>query len=485
MSPAGWFLFILLGIGIATGIGLLLNSDESPFYLEEETNSSEEDNESEDESDDEIPSDTSKDIKDADNDEKADNEESEDSPVDDTETNSEESEDFNNLDELLGIADDDFELIEYTQSPHDPEKQSTYNDHDDPDPSSEAMIAAIEWLINANTEAIHQSGPRTEFIGYLRDYIDAPRAHGAEKVSKTEWRNLSPNLSRLTGERLLVMSLGLSAFGNIEMDAHRKAYLAMMGNTWAEDQLEQPLLYQVIGRTGILTNTDLSSLHDELKTRIPGRVIRDSDAKLKDIAHFHSLIFSAAPGEDYPFPEGDKGLSRLWHWDEHNPPLAEVEELPAILYSLWIHYRTGGDQSEAANDFGALLGAWWNDKEPNSELFDENPLVWESILLTGWVLLGDQSIIWEQLENRFEEMSFENSELIEITETVLDWTKQLEEDETEPDNAPERNTLPPKEWITPLPSDLIKDHSEPSFDYSEEWCKQLGIMDQPQLSENS
>ncbi len=355
----------------------------------------------------------------------------------------------------------------------DPSKQAQYNDRNDPDEPSHDLRAAVEWLIKANTEAIHEGKKRRTFLGYLRNYIRAPRAEGARTVAHTPWRDETPNMSRLIGERFLVMTLGLSAYGKVEMGAHKQAFLALLGDQWAEDELESPLLYQSIGRLGLLTPTPTSSLDEELGSRLSAQTIRGSNASESQIAHYHSLIAAVSPGDKYPFPRSEKGLSRLWHWDEHNPPLAELDFLPAVLYGLWVHYKTGGSTSQAANDFGAMLGNWWEEKDPSAEFFEENPRIWRSILLTGWVLLADQPIIWDQLRNRYQSLEIEKPFLHETTEAVLGWVDSFKESDEEPEQAFDRNVLPPMDWIRPLASDLISDQSTPPFAYPEQWCEQM------------
>jgi hypothetical protein len=129
-----------------------------------------------------------------------------------------------------------------------------------------------------------------------------------------------------------------------------------------------------------------------------------------------------------------------------------------------------------------MLGNWWNEEEPTSEFFDDNPVVWEAILLSCWVLLADQSIIWEQLSDRYEELTFDNPYLNELTEQFLKWRDEFSDSGEVPEEAPDRETLPPSDWIRPLASDLIRDYSQPSFDYPESWCEMLAKPLEPDLS---
>lgn len=369
------------------------------------------------------------------------------------------------------------ELAELHSSSFDPDRQEDYNDRNDPDPSSRRIQAAVDWLVDANTEAIHQQSKLNEFMDNLRAFVDEPRAAGAEAIAETPWRDHSPNLSRLIGERLLVMALGLSAQGPCEMDAHRTAFRELLGETWNDDGLDHPLVYQGIGRMGLFTETPFVDLKHQLVERIPGRTPRSDDPDRLEVARYHSLLLAVSPEEGYPFPQSDRGLSRLWHWDEHNPPLADCLLLPTILYSLWVHHAPRETESDAANDFGALLGNWWDENEPETELFRAKPGVWEALLLTAWILLPDHRLIWNQIEDRYEEMEVEPGEpLEEMTERVLDWVDTYKETGERPEDTPDETNLPPADWINPLPSELVNDYSQPSFDFPEEWCENMSQL---------
>lgn len=429
-------------------------------------------------------------------------EESNDSDVglsddDEAETTSEESrsEDQDEDEELslLGNTNEEIDepsssVIEYDLVPYDSpytddKKQNEYDDRSDPDPSSDKLRTAIEWIINAHTEAIHQQKEREKFLRALRHFIRDPRAFGAEEVAKTEWRDLSPNLSRLIGERFLIIALGLSAYGNIDMDGHLKAFTALMGNSWANDELEQPLFHQCLGRLGFLTDTTIESLNDKLKSKVPGRVLRDPEPSILEQIRLNSLLLAVGVSGRYPFPRSEKGLSRLWHWDEHNPPLVEPEHLKPILHTLWTYNVVNENQSEIANDFGAMLGTWWDDKEPDTEFFESNADVWKAILLTGWVLLGEEQIIWDQLQERYQELDFDDESLVSVSESYFDWIDTLRRSPAVPEDAPRRDSLPPMDWIRPLASDGLRDHSEPSFDYPKSWCNQLTSRTEPEPNE--
>ncbi|MFB6345440.1 MAG: hypothetical protein ABEK50_06685 [bacterium] len=369
------------------------------------------------------------------------------------------------------------ETFKTLESPQfNPESQSRYDDRDDPDKSSKDLKKAVEWLDEASTEAIHQAVKKEDFLESLKQFIQEPRAAGAESVAETPWRNRAPNLSRLIGERLLVLALGLSAEGPYEMNAHKQAFVELLSENWNDDGLDHPLVYQSIGRMGLLTCTSYVDLQKQLINLIPSRTPRSSNPGALELGRYHSLLLATAPGETYPFPRSDRGLSRLWHWDEHNPPLAEWTLLPAVLSSLWIHYNFQEAETDPANDFGALLGNWWDENEPSEGLFESQPAVWEALLLTAWVLIPDQHLIWNQIENRYGELNFESESLDEFTLTVLSWVDAYEETGDRPEQAPGSNQMPPLEWIKPLPSDLINDYSQPSFDFPETWCNAMSAV---------
>lgn len=372
------------------------------------------------------------------------------------------------------VFNDSNRLGERINQEFDPEQQEIYNDRDDPDPSSQGIQSAVEWLVEANTEAIHQQSKFEDFLGHLRSFVDEPRAAGAEAIAQTPWRDQSPNLSRLIGERLLVMALGLSASGPYEMDAHRTAFRELLAETWNDDGLDHPLVYQGIGRLGLLTDTPFVELKENLVERIPGRTPRSNEPNRLEMARFHALILAVSTEEGYPFPRSERGLSRLWHWDEHNPPLANWMLLPTALFALWIHHASMETESDAANDFGALLGNWWDENNPDEDFFRDKPAIWEALLLTAWVLLPDHQLIWNQIEDRYEALNLEpGGTLQQITTKTLDWVDHYDEFGERPESSPSRDNLPPAEWLSPLPSGLVNDYSQPSFDFPEEWCEGL------------
>jgi hypothetical protein len=484
VSPAAWlFLFFVL-LGVLTPVGFIIaRNDNEPSQLpdvggtDRENGTDENETDSGDLDEDQVEETDLESILGKEGEEETQSTDSEatepeetdqpESSKEDVLPSEEESEEFTSV------------FIPLPELKEDPSETNHYNDRNNPDEPSENLRAAVEWLVRANTEAIHEEGKRRTFLGHLRNFIRSPRAEGALTVAETSWRDESPNMSRLIGERFLVMTLGLSAYGNADMDAHKQAFMALLGESWSEDELEAPLLYQAIGRLGLLTPTPTPSLQEELRSRITAQAIRSSDPPAPREAHFHSLIFAASPGEVYPFPRSDKGLSRLWHWDEHNPPLAELDFLPPVLYGLWIHYKTGGDISQAANDFGAMLGTWWDEKEPTADYLDANPRIWRAILLTGWAILADQPIIWDQLSQRYQSLGLENSFLQETTETVLDWVDTYGETGEVPEGAFDRNVQPPVDWVLPMASDLISGHSTPTYEYPENWCNQMTHPEPP------
>jgi hypothetical protein len=499
LTPLVLFIFFLALLGILIGFGLFLGTEETEGLEDspDENDSDEdgsEDNDTGSDSPDKMDDEPEQpefegELDDSDLDSSKETDADTDTSAPDESNEGTDSESEQASDELrpernlLRSPDEEYELNPFDELELDPEEQSFYEDSEDPASSSEDLISAVDWLVDANTEAIHQHDARESLLDSLRSFIQMPRARGAEVVADTRWRELSPNLSRLIGERYLVMALGLSCWGQIKMHGHRQAFLALMGNTWSNDNLEQPLLYQCMGRLGLLTATDLSSIAKELRPRIPGRTPRSDDPPLKQLAHYNALIFAVSTGGVYPFPKSDKGLSRLWHWDEHNPPLANPLHLRPVLYALWLYYLTAGTASEAANDFGAMLGNWWNEQEPTSGFFEEHPGVWEAILLTAWVTLSDQPLIWEQLIERYDEMNFDHSALESISEQFFEWSESFNETGKEPEPAPDRQSLPPQEWIRPLPSDLLRDLSGPSFDYSKDWCEMLSDPSPPNLQQ--
>ncbi len=371
----------------------------------------------------------------------------------------------------------------YPWPEQDESKQLDYDDRTSPDTPSQKLKEAVKWLQEASTEAIHQQDKYAVFFESLFPFIEAPRAAGAERVGETSWREKSANISRLIGERLLVMAFSLSCYGPVEMDPHREAFGNLLARQWNADGLEAALLYQGLGRLGLLTPTSTDSSQEILIPRIPSAAPSQREPELGrvDAARYHALILAVSTGPEYPFPRGDNQLSRLWHWEESKPPLATWPHLPAALYALWNYHWINDEQSEAVRDLAALLGSWWDASTPDPEFLDENPEVWEAILMCCWAWAPEHSMVWEKVSERFEELANENARLDELTEGYLQWTEEYRENVEPPPESFSGRRLPPLDWIRPLPSDILADAAQPSFDFPASWTQALGEITPPDL----
>ncbi|GEM_PF-4310924 len=365
----------------------------------------------------------------------------------------------------------------------DESRRLDYDDRTAPDKSSQKIKDAVKWLREASTEAIHQQDKYAVFFESLVPFIQEPRAAGAELVGETAWREKSANISRLIGERLLVIAFSLSCYGPVEMDQHREAYGNLLARQWNADGLEAALLYQGLGRLGLLTPTSTESSQETLISRIPGAAPSQREPKLGsvDAARYHALLLAVSAGPEYPFPRGENQLSRLWHWEESKPPLATWPHLPAELYALWNYHWINDEQAEAVRDLAALLGSWWDSEPPSSEFLDENPEVWEAILMCCWAWAPEHSMVWDKVRERFEELDSENPLLESMTEGYLQWTEQYREEAEPPPESFNRRRLPPRDWLSPLPSDILNDAAQPSFNFPESWLEALGDITSPDL----
>lgn len=362
---------------------------------------------------------------------------------------------------------------------HDPEKQEEYNDLEEPTKPSINIQKAIEWLNNASTEAIHQASERKKFLGYLSEFIENPRATGAGAIQRLEWRDKNPNISRLIGDRYLLMALGLSCHDPVNMRPHLETLGECLNEPWNNDGLEHPLLYQSIGRLGILTPTSIEDIQPSLTKRVEGRIPRSNTAGVIEEAAFHSLLLSVSTGPEYPLQESDENLPRAWHWDGNNPPLATWDQLLPILYTLWIYHWSRDQSGGAVRDIGPLLGSWWEENPPSEGYFDKHPEVWEGILMFCWARAPVQSHVWEQLKNRYESLNFKDSNLDDMTDTYFEWADQYQSEGQPPDEAFNGRRMPPLNWIRPLPSDILRDYSQPSYEFEKEWCRQLTRLKKP------
>ncbi len=373
----------------------------------------------------------------------------------------------------------------YPWSREDEKITREYDDRTSPSPPSEKIHEAINWQLDASTEAIHQQSEYRKLMDNLLSFIKQPRAAGAEAIEAAPWREKAPNISRLLGERLIVLALALSSHGLARMDAHREAFGGLLREIWNEDGLEAPLLYQGLGRLGLLTPTDMDKPQEYLKERVAGAFPRSEEPSPPELARFNSLLLAVSCGPEYPFPRGDNNLSRLWHWDENAPPLARWENLLPVLFTLWIHNWIAGEDSAAIKDLAALLGSWWDNNPPPEDFFEENPGTWEAILMMAWAWARGENLVWDKIEERYEELEIENRQLQQIHEGYMNWLERYEEEKSAPRESFSGRLMPPEEWIRPLPSDILDKASQPSFDFPETWCEQLTKLKKPELEKLS
>jgi hypothetical protein len=372
------------------------------------------------------------------------------------------------------------ETHEHSWPQLDPELNARYDDRTDPDPSSRAIEEAVEWLNNASTEAIHQESEQRSLLDSLKKFIDEPRAAGAEALARLEWREHNANISRLIGDRLTTLALGLSCHGPVEMEQHVEAMGEYLRETWNEDGLEHPLVYESIGRLGLLTPTTIDDLQKPLTKRVEGRIPRSGKTGPIDRAALNGLLLAVSSGPAYPFRQTDENLPKPWHWDENTPPLASWDLLLPFLHTLWTYHWNQDDTGGAVRDIGPMLGSWWNDNPPAEGFFDNHPEIWEGILMFCWATAPRMNHVWEQLEERYDELSIEDENLRTMTETYFDWARTIQEDGEPPRESFNGQRLPPNEWIRPLPSDIISDYSQPSYDFPESWCDQMARLEPPE-----
>lgn len=96
-----------------------------------------------------------------------------------------------------------------------------------------------------------------------------------------------------------------------------------------------------------------------------------------------------------------------------------------------------------------------------------------------WATSPRLNHVWEQLWDRYQGLSIENENLQAMSETYFEWAQQIQDDGTPPENSFSGQRMPPIEWIRPLPSDIIQDYSQPSYDFPDDWCDQMKIMGAP------
>ncbi len=375
------------------------------------------------------------------------------------------------------------ELNRYPWPQPDEAAQAEYEDRAAPDPSSEKFVEAVDWLTEAGTEAIHRQEKFTKFFSSLVPFIEAPRAAGAEAVARVPWRGKSANISRLIGERLLVMAVALSSYGAVKMNSHKKALKNLLDGQWNADGLETPLVYQAIGRLGLLTATDMGSFQEILKTHLIACSPDPEGPRLKrqGQARYHALLLALSSGPEYPFPLDDQQRSRLWVFDEDRPPLAVWEHLLPVLYTLWNYHWSARQNYQATRDLTALLGEWWDSNPPPEDFFDENPGYWEALLICAWAWTPEHPGIWGSLEERFAQIDAENPWLQEVTDCYLGWVEYYRENSRRPEESFHGHRFPPLAWIKPLPSDLIETVSQPSFDFPDSWLAELGQVEWPDI----
>ena len=374
-------------------------------------------------------------------------------------------------------------LNRYPWSREDENITREYDDRTTPSPPSEKIHEAINWQLDASTEAIHQQSEYQKLMDNLLPFIEQPRAAGAEAIEAAPWREKAPNISRLIGERLIVMALSLSCHGLARMDAHREAFGGLLGEIWNDDDLEVPLLYQGLGRLGLLTPTEMEKPQEFLKERIPGAFPRTEEVSPPERARLNSLLLATSCGPEYPFPRGENNLSRLWHWDENDPPLARWESLLPVFFALWIHDWIAGPDSSAIKDLAALLGSWWDNNPPEEDFFDENPGVWEAILMMAWACARGENLVWDKIRERYGELDINDRQLQNIHEGYMEWAERYEEEGEAPRESFNGRRLPPVEWIKPLPADILDKASQPSFDFPESWCEELSKFKKPDFEQ--
>jgi len=363
------------------------------------------------------------------------------------------------------------------------EERNEYDDLTSTDQPSKHLNRAIEWLEQTSTEAIHIEEEYHRFLNYLVPYIEKPRATGAESVQAQTWREQNASISRLIGDRLLMMAFALSAHGPHEMPQHREAFSELYQTTWNDDGLEHPLLYQAIGRLGLLTPTSLETLQTQLCKRIEGLVPRKRNPSQWELASFHGLLLAVSTGPDYPLQHSDENLPRTWHWYGNTPPYARWDEMLPILYCLWIYHWSQDVSGSAVQDIGAMLGSWWEENPPTEDFFDENPEIWEGILMFLWATAPTQQHVWNQLRDRYAGLSFDDNNLHKMTETYFEWSRQYREEGIPPEIAFNGSQLPPTEWIRPLPAEFLSKFSQPSFDFPKPWIQQLNRIQSPDPDE--
>ncbi len=375
------------------------------------------------------------------------------------------------------------ELNRYPWPTADSAAQSEYEDRSDPDPASKSFEEAVDWLTGAGTEAIHRQNKFVDFFSSLTPFIEDPRSAGAEAVARVPWRAKSANISRLIGERFLVMALALSCYGAVKMNSHSKALKNLLSGQWNADGLETPLVYQAMGRLGLLTATETGTLQEMLKSHLSACLPDREGPVLKRpaLARYHALLLALSAGPEYPFPVNEQQRSRLWVPEGERAPLAIWEYLLPVLYALWNYHWHSQAEYDPVRDLTGLLGEWWDEFPPRAGFFDDHPEIWEAILMCSWAWTPEHPRVWELIEERFAALEYENLWLDEVTEGYRGWVEQYRESSSQPSESFTHRRLPPISWIKPLPSDLLGVASQPSFDFPDSWLSELARIDWPDV----
>jgi hypothetical protein len=126
-----------------------------------------------------------------------------------------------------------------------------------------------------------------------------------------------------------------------------------------------------------------------------------------------------------------------------------------------------------------MLGSWWDNHEPPEGLFTKKPEIWEGILMTAWALVPKNSLVWNKLKERYEELEIKEQQLQDISEGYFEWHDSFVETGEIPPESFAGRRMPPSNWLFPLPSDLLPEASQPSFDFPKNWLEALGEIKSP------
>lgn len=365
--------------------------------------------------------------------------------------------------------------------------QSDYQQVSASDAALRDWERAVEWLKEASTSAIHQSDELRRFMRSMLGFMVRPNASGAELTEECGWREENRNFSRLIGERLLVMAFGISCHGAHPMPDHKRALQALMERDWVDDSLEKPLFEQCLARLRLLSHTDLKELAGDLRTLVQQELNKDTDELDRlEIARRNTHLLLMSAGSNYPFPRDEDGQSRLWHPDATDSTMVDWSTLLPVLHTLWVFYWLNPDPELQEQELLEMLDAWWERRDINPEdddFVDVFPEYWEGILMTAWALSPDSGRVWDRIQRRWDELPevfHEHDNLKRMTDTYRQWHSTLSDKTGDPPPASfTGKRMPPTAWIQPLPSDLIRDLSEPSFDYPREWCEEMSRFEHP------